>query len=250
MLRVLPCLMLLTLPALAGAQPAAPTALPPPPPRQEATAEFAFVSTTGNSSTQTMGLSGDYFFRPEDWVFRFRTAYVRNEAEDVLTAESFLFLFRAEHQLTPRLSAFGEYGYLRDEFAGIEHRNQVLGGLAYKLVDAAPHLLVADAGIGYANEQRVIGDDLSTAVWNAGLGYRLKLSENAEITDDLRFNQSFPDAGDWRLANIAAVTAKLTTILSLKLSNTVRYVHEPVAGFETTDTITAIALVAKFQSSN
>jgi hypothetical protein len=59
------------------------------------------------------------------------------------------------------------------------------------------------------------------------------------------FTASFDDASDWRTANIAAVT-KLTSVLALKLSNTVRYVHAPVIGFENTDTITSIALVAKF----
>jgi hypothetical protein len=35
-------------------------------------------------------------------------------------------------------------------------------------------------------------------------------------------------------------------VFSLKLSNVVRYVHEPVVGFEATDTITSVALVTKF----
>ena len=43
-----------------------------------------------------------------------------------------------------------------------------------------------------------------------------------------------------------AVTAKVTTIFSLKVSNAIRYVHQPVVGFKSTDVITAVALVAKF----
>ena len=35
-------------------------------------------------------------------------------------------------------------------------------------------------------------------------------------------------------------------IVSLKVSNVIRYVNAPVEGFETTDTITSVALVAKF----
>ena len=57
---------------------------------------------------------------------------------------------------------------------------------------------------------------------------------------------SFAESSDWRTANIVALTAKLTTLLSLKVSNTVRYVNAPVAGFEKTDSITSVALVAKF----
>ncbi len=45
---------------------------------------------------------------------------------------------------------------------------------------------------------------------------------------------------------MAAVTARLTTLFSLKVSNTIRYAHAPVPGFKDTDTNTSVALVAKF----
>jgi hypothetical protein len=48
---------------------------------------------------------------------------------------------------------------------------------------------------------------------------------------------------------VAAMTAKLTSVFALKLSNTFRYVHEPVDGFRSSDSITAIALVARFKSN-
>jgi putative salt-induced outer membrane protein YdiY len=108
------------------------------------------------------------------------------------------------------------------------------------------HRLKVNTGIGYANEQRVIGEDLSNAEFLTGASYKWTISPTADLTDDYDFSVSFSDAGDWRNANIATLTAKLTTLFSLKLSNIVRYVHEPVVGFENTDTITSIALVAKF----
>ena len=39
----------------------------PPPPEREGSAEFAFVGTTGNSSTQTIGLGGEFIYRPVPW---------------------------------------------------------------------------------------------------------------------------------------------------------------------------------------
>jgi len=45
-----------------------------------------------------------------------------------------------------------------------------------------------------------------------------------------------------------AVTAKLTTLLSLKVSNAVRFSNFPAPGFKKTDTVTAVALVAGFKS--
>jgi putative salt-induced outer membrane protein YdiY len=48
------------------------------------------------------------------------------------------------------------------------------------------------------------------------------------------------------LNHVAAVTAKISTLLSLKVSHTTRFVNFPPPGFDKTDTITAVALVAKF----
>jgi putative salt-induced outer membrane protein YdiY len=217
-----------------------------PPPAREGSADFAFVATTGNASTQTIGLTGELIFRPDTWVIKNRAVFVHNESEDTLTAESFLYIVRAEKALSPRLAGFGEYDYLRDTFAGLDHRNHVLGGVSYKMVDLPAHLLFVDAGLGYLNEQRRIEEDLSTGTYAFGGGYKWKLSPTAEISDDIRFTNTFADAADWRVANIASVTARLTTIFSIKFSNTLRHVHEPVDDFKGTDTITSVALVAKF----
>jgi len=237
-------LLCLPLPALAQAPPAA--AAPPPPPKQEGSAEFAFVGTTGNASTQTIGLNGELIVRPEQWVITNKAAFIRNESESELTAQSFGYLFRAARTISPRLSAFGEYGYFRDEFAGIAHRNALVGGVSYKIVDLPKHLFFADAGLGYINERRLKGDDVSSATWSLGAGYKWKISETAEFTEDFRMTGLFADASDWRIFQAAAVTARLTKLFSLKVSNTVRYAHAPVPGFKDTDTNTSVALVAKF----
>jgi len=230
-------------PAAAFAQ--APAA-PPPPPRREGTAEFAFVGTTGNASTQTIGLGGDVIYRPSPWTLRNRAAFVRSKADSELKAKSLLFVSRAERALNPRLGTFGEYGYFRDRFAGVAHRNALMGGVSYKLVNLAAHQLAVDGGLGYLNERRLVGDDVSSATYGTGATYRWKLSDTAQVSDDARFTGTFADGDDWRVVQAAAVTARLTTLFSLKVANAIGYVHRPVPGFKSTDTNTSIALVAKF----
>ena len=153
---------------------------------------------------------------------------------------------RAQRPIQPRLAGYGQYGYQRDRFAGILDRNTVEGGLAYSFLHLAPHTLVVDAGIGYANEQRVLGNNLSTATAGAGGLYTLKLSKTSDLSEDGHFNFSLSDGSDWRFANAVALTAKVTTTFSLKLANTIRYLNLPTLGFKNTDAVTAIALVAKF----
>ena len=191
-------------------------------------------------------MGGEYIYRPDQWTFRTKAAYVQNESQGELSAESFDALFKAERTLGPRLSAFGRYGFLHDRFAGIEARNIIEGGLSYLVVNAAPQTLTMDASFGYAHESRVDPPDLSDPLLAIGAVYRLKLSEAVDFSDDARFSVAVSNGDDWRFANIAALNSKLNSFLSLKVSNTVRYVHAPSPNFQTTDTITAIALVAKF----
>ena len=117
-----------------------------------------------------------------------------------------------------RLAYYGEYDYLRDRFAGISSRNDVVGGISYLFVDTPLQQFMGNIGLGYSNEQRLAGDDLSTAIWTTGESYRLKLSSTAEFTDDFVFNEALSDAGDWRISHVAAVTAKLTSLFSLRVS--------------------------------
>jgi putative salt-induced outer membrane protein YdiY len=226
--------------------PAAPAPPAPPPPPQEGSAEFSFVGTSGNATTSALGLGGEFIVRRTDWTLRSRANYVRNESESELKAEAVKATFRGSWVITPRIAAFSEYGFLRDQFAGIDARNTVDGGFTFAIVRPQPHQFDVDAGIGYANENRVTADDLSTAQALAGARYKFTLSETAEITDDLIFTASLSDGDDWRTGNTVALTVKIATIFSLKVSNVARYVNAPVNNFQTTDTLTSVALVAKF----
>ena len=234
----------LLIPAAAAGQAAA--AKKDEPPGTEGSAEIGYVSTTGNSPTRSFSLGGDLVNRPAPWLLETKARFIRNEDDEAVTAQSFTGLFRASRKLNDRVSAFGQYDYLRDTFAGVEHRNTTTGGLSYLVVDASPHTLRAAAGAGYINEQRVGVEDLSTGSANLGLAYAWAISETAKLTDDFRADYGFAEGAGSRVEQVAALTASLTKLFSLKLSNTVRWASDPVPGFEATDTITAIAFVAKF----
>jgi putative salt-induced outer membrane protein len=218
----------------------------PPPPAHQTSAEVSFVGTSGNSSTESIGVGIAREDHIDGWIITSKAAYVHNSSFGELKAESVALAFQGNKTLTPKLSAFGKYGFLHDRFAGIESRNTVGFGLAYIVLENTRNKLTADGAFGYAQEERTISPTTKSGTWDMGLLYTLKLSDNAEISDDARMVFSLSDGQDWRSGNIASVTAKLNSIFSLKFSNTVRYVNEPVPTFQKTDTITSVALVAKF----
>ena len=117
-------------------------------------------------------------------------------------------------------------------------------GVVQEIVDRQKFILMA--GVGVSHEERVVGDDLTEGLLTQGALYSVKLSKTSEFTHDFGIQESLADSSNWRLANQASLAAAINKVFSLKLSNVVRYVNAPVSGFETTDTITSVALVANF----
>jgi putative salt-induced outer membrane protein len=216
------------------------------PPIREGSAELSFVGTSGNTSTNSLGAGCAIVYRPEEWELTAKTAYVRTRSSAVLSAEAFDTTLRAARSLTPRVSAFSRYGHLRDRFAGIAHRHGIDAGISVRVVTAERHELTVSGGAGYSSERRVVAPDVNSAVVPLGVLYEVRLSDTARVGNDLAFVASLQDAGDRRFTNVATLTARLTSQLSLKVSNTARHLSQPAPDFEPLDTVTAIALVATF----
>lgn len=218
----------------------------PPPPRLEASGQFAFLNTSGNADTQSLGAGGELISRPDPWTYRAKLVFAQTETDDELSARSFAGLFRGSRALNTRLSVYGQYDFLRDIFAGVEQRHVIEGGASYLAVDRQPHRLRFDAGLGYLYEERP-DDHFDSMTLSLGAAYRLAISSTSELTYEPRFLLPFSDSSAWRFDQNAALAVALNSILSLKLSHTVRYSAAPPEGFEKTDTIMAVSLVAKVQ---
>ena len=111
--------------AVLGAAPAraqAPAASEPPP-RLEASAQLTFLDTRGNAPTQSLGAGGEITWRPGVWTHNAKALFAQTESEGVVDARSMTGLFRSARQLTPRVSGYVQYDYLRDTFAGVDQRH-------------------------------------------------------------------------------------------------------------------------------
>ncbi len=218
----------------------------PPPPRLEAAAQLTFLDTRGNATAQSLGAGGEVVWRPEPWTFTTKAAFTQNETEGELTARSLTALLRGSRALNARLSAYGQYDFLRDEFAGVEQRHVIEGGLSYLVLDAAPHTLRFDGGLGYLYEERP-DEELRSATLSLAAAYRLAISATSEFTYEPRFLLPLAETERWKFDHEAALVVAVNTRLALKLSHTLRYSAEPPEGFATTDTIMAVSLVAKLE---
>lgn len=218
----------------------------PPPPRLEASAQFTFLDTRGNAASQSLGAGGDVVWRPDPWTLTAKAAFTQNESEEELTARSLTALLRGSRALSDRWSAYGQYDYLRDVFAGVEQRHVIEGGLSWLALEAPPHTLRLDAGVGYLYEERP-DEELDSATLSLGGAYRWAISPTSELTYGPRFLLPLSETEAWKFDQEVALAVAINTTLALKISHTLRYSAEPPEGFETTDTVMAVSLVARVE---
>ena len=230
----------LALPCLAQDPP------PPPPDPWSGGGELSYVSTSGNTDTSAIGFAAEALYTQPIWSAEFRASFIQNEAEGDVTAERTTALAGYKRRINDDLDWYSRASYLRNEFAGIDSNLSAELGAAYKVLKGPRHLFDVGAGLGYTWEERIDAPERNFANATANSKYVFKFSETADFTDDASVLLNVEDTDDWRLANTAAITARLTTMFSLKFSNTITYLNEPVPGFEETDTITTAAIVAKF----
>lgn len=221
-------------------------AVPLPPPVWSVTGELSLLATSGNSSTRTLGLSSDAMHRAARSVTELHVGYLTSSADNITRARSTTLRARHAVTVTKQLGVFGRGAYARDRFAGIANRATIEGGLTYAATLPPRHSLQADAGVGFTSEARVGADTLRFAIATGSGQYGWAFRTGSEFQESATITADLGQGTNWRATNTLAVTVSMTTILSLKASNTVEYRHLPVPGFGRTDVRTAVALVFSF----
>jgi len=232
--------------ALAQAPCPCPTPTPPPIPLWSGNAQLSYAATSGNTDTSSLGGSLEVDYKPLPWTVELKAAYLRASSDGVVTAESFAGGLRGSRDLTARIDVFGEGLYYRNTFAGIDGRYGGDAGAGYKIVDEKTVHLRVEAAFGYTHEERVGVAALDYATGRAGLDFGWKFSKSAEFGETFYWTDDLSDTSNWYLRSTTSLTADLTSVFALKASYTYLYDNVPVPGFKKRDTITAVALVAKF----
>lgn len=208
---------------------------------------LSYLSTSGNTDTQTFGLDFRMERKPTPWGLEVVASFNRADQDGELTAERYFVSAQAKRALSERWELFGGISGEKDEFAGFDLRTVVDAGVTYHALLGPTHLLSFDAGLAWTDEDRIEPEeDVSYLGGILGLSYEWKFSESASFTERLELYPNFDDTSDWRLNSVTAVTASLTKVLALQASYEVRYRNQPIGDNDDTDTATKISVVANF----
>jgi putative salt-induced outer membrane protein len=225
-----------------------------PEPTWKGSLGLAWVATSGNTDTSTLGLDFALERKPEPWglkiVARGNRAEDESRPEELgkTTAENYLLSARAVRKLGTRWEAFGGLAWAKDPFAGFDSQTVASAGATYVAVESERHLLKLDAGLTYTWEDRVPPfEDVDFAGGLLGLDWEWKLGANSKLTERLVLLPNFDDTDDWRLNSLTALEAAVNDWLALRLGFDLRYRNRPVDDdFDSTDTTSTASVVFTF----
>ena len=243
--RIAAVLLLFALPVLAQDPCPCPEPAPPPPPLWTGSLGFSYLATSGNSDSQTLGLTALLARQPTPWGLEISAAVNSAESEGEKTAERVLAGLRGKRAFGERWEAFGGLSWEQDEFAGFDSRTIVEAGGLFKAIVSERHLLAFDAGLTWTSEDPVIGATLDSFGAVAGLDWVWKLSKNATFRERLLGYPNFDESSDWRVRSETTLEAALASSWALRASYLFTRDNLPAPGFEKDDATTSVSLVWK-----
>ena len=206
---------------------------------------LSYLATSGNSDSQTAGLDLSYKRSFDPWGLEVTGSYLKAAADGVDTADRTFLGVRGTRSISDRWGVFAGASALKDEFAGLDSRYVVDGGVTYKAIANDTQTLSFDLGLAWNSENLVDGSSTDYLSGLAGLAYTRKLSETASLAEKLVFMPSFEESDDWRLSSDLTLEAAISAKLAVKLGFLYLYDNVPVAGFKKTDTKSSASLVIR-----
>lgn len=213
-------------------------------------AELGYVATSGNTNTSTLAAKFDIAYEVEKWKHTGHAETLQSQTrnattgQDEKTADNSLVTYQADYKFTERDYAFGLLSYKADRFSGFEYQAKAVVGYGRKISLREAMKLNLEAGAG---DRKYKPDNMASEydpfIYLAAK-YLWDITSTSKFTEDL--TADFGDKQDeWR--SVTALSAKINTSLSMKLSYTVDYLDVVPPGNNNYNRETAVTLVYAFQ---
>ena len=240
-------LVLVSLAAAATAAAQAPP--PPPPPLWDVQVGAAFVGTSGNSDTSTFGATFGANRRGPVWKLESTANAVHTSSLDLTTAERYNGLFRAQRALTKVIGVTSGIKLERDEFAGLDFRSVLDGGLSWALVRNPLWTLDGITGLAWNHESRTVGETIDHPVGLLQLLSRIPLGAGGDTTQRFTAYPDFADSSVYQHEAEITAQASMTDHLALKLGYLLKFANSPPPGFEKTDNTMTASIVLRWKAA-
>ncbi len=193
----------------------------PLPPEWSNSSEFSFIQTRGNTESTTFGLANELITEWERTETKLEVGALRTnttrfkrsaigtaddyrveeENETRVSAENYHIRFRGDREFTERSSFFGQLGWTRNTFTGIDGRYVLVGGMATRWMEDEVHQLRSSYGLTFTAQDDVVPNpDVSNTFIGLQVSgeYEIQLTDNTELKTTLVVDENGFNLADLR----------------------------------------------------
>jgi putative salt-induced outer membrane protein len=231
----------------------------PPPPQDVwiGKGQFGFLSSHGNSDSESINGNIDMLRYDGQWKNEVYLGGLYGKNAGIVSAERWETRGQTNYTISGDLFAFGGLRYEHDLFDGFQYQASLTGGPGYKILDTADTKLTAQLGAGYRRLRpetitkepdgtvisRVPGDASGDAIGTVGIDFSHAFTKTTVFS-----NKFLAEAGssDTLLHDDIALTVKMSDRLALSVGYGITDNTKPPAPLKKLDTVATVNLVFAF----
>lgn len=215
------------------------------------TGELSFVMTSGNSSTETLGVKNTLTYVWEKSLFKFGAGGIRATSQEIdefavgspddfdvkdgpseTTAEAYYLNLRYDRKISEAWFWYGGVSWDRNIPSGIQNRSIGIAGLGNIWLDSDTIKFKTDYAATYTKEEQATPDpdpdfDDTFFGFRFSYAYLQKFGTTTTFTSDLILDENLTETSDYRADWTNAVAVTMTSHLALKASLRWLYDHRP-----------------------
>jgi len=212
-------------------------------PEWKASAELGYVSTTGNTETDTLNAKASATTEREKWRHKLELTALNTSDGGGTTAEKYTVMGQSDYLLKAPNYLFANINYEKDRFSGFEYQTSENVGYGRRVVDEADMKLDLEIGPGARQTKEDNASSESEATIRAALKLEWDISKTSKFNEVLTI-----DSGEdiTITKSVTSLASQIEGNLSMKITYTYKETSEVADGFDDTDTETAVTLVYTF----
>lgn len=206
-------------------------------------AEIGYISTAGNSNTETLNLKAKVSHEHEKWKNTAILNSTKIADKNTVTANRYTVSVQSNYKLNNVSYMFGLLSHEDDKFSGYDYQSSLVFGYGYKVINEEKLRLDAEVGAGGRNKRLSAGIIQSESVLHAGLNLTWKISKFSEFEQILSFEGS--DSSD-TIKSATSLKTKINSQLASKITYNVKHVSTVPVGIKNLDKQLAVTLVYSY----
>lgn len=211
------------------------------------TADFGYVSVSGNTETTTLSVGEKWTRKSGRLTLEQNFGIIRGSLAGVENTNLLRTGVRAEYTLGGHFSWYAGAGFDRNPFAGIERRFEEQAGLQYRPVANPSDTLRFEGGVSATQQTSVDGTRLNFPAARAAGAWRHQFSTDAYFIQSVEVLPNLQDGEDYRVNSESAIIAPISQRIALRLGYLIRYDNLPEPTFSTTDRLFTTAIQLTFE---